>query len=365
MFTSNVFLFTCIVLYVTSLCYQSTTCHHPQSNSLYSSEELTTLQANNNPNTLNTRSFHPAVLLQNLPRARRKSPQSYGNKHHLLYLSLILILQSADCEQNPGPRTPKYPCMICSKAVKWNQRAVACDNCEGWYHAECMNTNSQIYTALTKPDTSWICCSCGILSISTSLFESFNINESSNRFDSHTDSTSSFTCDEIVDPIVTSSPKSKTPPHKVNSAYDNILKVLTINFQSLRAKRQAFWNLVDSSKPDVILGCETWLRSTITTQEVMPPGYVTYRNDRSDGYGVLVAVKDTLFSSEVDIETKSELIAVQIEGEGKLPLIVASLYRLPNRNIEHMHTLCSDIHNLYEKFSHQQYGLQEMPTYLT
>ena len=162
--------------------------HHlssPQSNSLYSSEELTTLQANNNPNTLNTRNFHPAVLLQNLPRTRRKSPQSYGNKHHLLYLSLILILQSADCEQNPGPRTLKYPCMICSKAVKWNQRAVACDNCKGWYHAECMNMNSKIYTALTKPDTSWICCSCGIPNFSTSLFESFNINESSNRFDSY------------------------------------------------------------------------------------------------------------------------------------------------------------------------------------
>lgn len=140
--------------------------------------------------------------------------------------------------------------------------------------------------------------SCGIPNFSTSLFESFNINESSNRFDSLTDNISSFTC-------VTSSPKSKTPPHKVNSAYDNILMVLTINFQSLRAKREAFWNLVDSSKPDVILGCETWLRSTITTQEVMPPGYVTYRNDRSDGYGgVVVAVKDTLISSEADIETK-------------------------------------------------------------
>ena len=101
--------------------------------------------------TLNTRNFYPAVSLQNLPKARRKSSQSYGNKHHLLYLSLILILQSADCEKNPGPRTPKYPCMIYSKAIKWNQRAVACDNCEGWYHAECMNMNSQIYTALTKP----------------------------------------------------------------------------------------------------------------------------------------------------------------------------------------------------------------------
>ena len=87
--------------------------------------------------------------------------------------------------------------------------------------------------------------SCGIPNFSTSLFESFNINESSNRFDSLTDNISSFT-------RVTSSPKSKTPPHKVNSAYDNILKsktpphkvnsaydnilkVLTINFQSLRA----------------------------------------------------------------------------------------------------------------------------------
>ena len=83
----------------------------------------------------------------------------------------------------------------------------------------------------------------------------------------------------------------------------------------------------------------------------MPPGYVTYRNDRSDGYGgVAVAVKDTLISSEADIETKRELIAVQIEGEGNLSLIVATLYRSPNGNIEYMNTLCSDIHNLNEKF---------------
>jgi hypothetical protein len=97
-------------------------------NSLYSSEELTTLQANNNPNTLNTRNFHPAVLLQNLPRTRRKSPQSYGNKHHLLYLSFILILQSACCEQNPGPRTPKYSCMICSESKRFDDSLMLNDS---------------------------------------------------------------------------------------------------------------------------------------------------------------------------------------------------------------------------------------------
>jgi hypothetical protein len=50
---------------------------------------------------------------------------------------------------------------------------------------------------------------------------------------------------------------------------------------------------------------------------------------------VVVAVKNILISSEADIETKSELIAVQIEGEGKLFLIVATIYRSPNRNIDY------------------------------
>ena len=32
-------------------------------------------------------------------------------RHELHYLSVLLILQSADCEPNPGPRTLKFPCM--------------------------------------------------------------------------------------------------------------------------------------------------------------------------------------------------------------------------------------------------------------
>ena len=85
------------------------------------------------------------------------------------------------------------------------------------------------------------------------------------------------------------------------------------NFQSIKAKREAFWNLVESRKPDIVLGCETWLKSTITNQEVMSPGYEVYRNDRSDGYGgVLIAVKSHYISSIVDIDFHSEPVAVQI-----------------------------------------------------
>jgi hypothetical protein len=60
----------------------------------------------------------------------------------------------------------------------------------------------------------------------------------------------------------------------------------------------------------------------------MPPGYITYRRDREDGYGgVLVAVKDTLISSQVDLAFSSKVVAVQFEGEDNNPLIVGSFYR--------------------------------------
>jgi hypothetical protein len=42
----------------------------------------------------------------------------------------------------------------CNKAVTWRQRAVACDNCNLWYHANCMGMNSAIYKALEPSNAS-------------------------------------------------------------------------------------------------------------------------------------------------------------------------------------------------------------------
>ena len=44
--------------------------------------------------------------------------------------TLILLLMSG-IEPNPGPRTPRYPCGVCSRAVRnIGQRALACDECD-------------------------------------------------------------------------------------------------------------------------------------------------------------------------------------------------------------------------------------------
>ena len=79
-------------------------------------------------------------------------------------LSLLLLL-SGDISTNPGPRTTKYPCGVCKKAVKWGQDAIRCDGCETWYHIDCMSMNPQVYNILANHcNISWICCQCGLSS---------------------------------------------------------------------------------------------------------------------------------------------------------------------------------------------------------
>ena len=102
---------------------------------------------------------------------------------HFIYISRLLLMRLSDFELNPGPRTSKYPCQICSKACRWGQRAIACDNCDRWYHVNCLWMASQNNNYHPQTDVSWICCTCGLPNFSTSLFESLVV-DTSNGFDS-------------------------------------------------------------------------------------------------------------------------------------------------------------------------------------
>jgi hypothetical protein len=64
----------------------------------------------------------------------------------------------------------------------------------------------------------------------------------------------------------------------------NNMRVLNINFQSIKSKVHELSLLLDSAKPDIIIGCETWLKPEIHNSEIMSPYYTIYRYDRKDGH---------------------------------------------------------------------------------
>ena len=98
---------------------------------------------------------------------------------------LLTALLAGDIEINPGPgrRGPKYPRQICSKAAKWGQKAIECDQCSSWFHAACLDMNDHIYSTLAEHQSySRTCCNCGLPNLSTTFFASFGGLDLTNSF---------------------------------------------------------------------------------------------------------------------------------------------------------------------------------------
>ena len=98
-----------------------------------------------------------------------------------LVISLWLLL-SGDVESNPGPRKPRFPCGMCSRAVKNTDPAVCCDHCDMWIHNKCSGLSSHIYESMKDSSGVWICPSCGLPSFASSLFDSSSSTTTYNSF---------------------------------------------------------------------------------------------------------------------------------------------------------------------------------------
>ena len=132
---------------------------------------------------------------------------------------------------------------------------------------------------------------------------------------------------------------------------------MTINFQSCRNKTQELEHLINSVKPDVIIGTETWLNSTINSNEIIKSalGFNVYRKDRPNkSYGgVLIAVTNNLISSVVtDLDTDCEILWVQIDLIGTKSLHIGSFYRPPNSDM----TALDNLNLSLERLTHRTNG---------
>jgi hypothetical protein len=107
-----------------------------------------------------------------------------------------------------------------------------------------------------------------------------------------------------------------------------------------------FWSLVDAVKPDIIFGCETWLKPGIAQGEFFPPNYDLYRKDRSGGHGgVLLGIHCSLTSHQIDLDHDAEIVAAKIIS-GKQHVVVGAFYRPTNNDTTYMNLLNQTIEDL-------------------
>ena len=212
-----------------------------------------------------------------------------------------------------------------------------------------MNPITYQYLA-NHSDTTWICCQCGMPSFSSSLFNITPV-DLSNSFTSLNSNSASPTPVNSPNPVHTSTPDgpNRTTKRTHKTAFNRPLRILTINFQSCKNKVQELEHLASSVKPDVIIGTETWLNSSIHTSEIFKPelGYNVYRKDRRhQSYGgVLIAISNNLISSEyTDLDTDCEILWAQVNLVGAKSLYIGAFYRPPNSDL-------STIDNLNQSLS--------------
>ena len=219
----------------------------------------------------------------------------------------------------------------------WEERDIVCDTCNQWYHATCQSMRSTLYQEhVNNSAIAWDCLACGCPNYSTFCFSM--VFSTSNQFsvlsndplvplDSPTPSIPST-------PIHASTPRQQNKPFKRTNKADEHLRVLNVNFQSVKTKQHLLENLIDSTKLDVIFGTETWLDHGIKDSQIFPSSYNVFRNDRNLlGGGVLIAVKDTYIATAVpELHTDCEIVWCKLELVGHKAEYLSCYYHPKTNN---------------------------------
>ena len=114
--------------------------------------------------------------------------------------------------------------------------------------------------------------------------------------------------------------------------------------------------IIDYCDPDLMLFTETKIASSISFSEFLPNGYNgEFRRDRcKNGGGVMIVTKQEYTITDLDLLTPSqhngESIWVSISLKDHSKIVVGSFYRPPDKGIEPILNLETELSEITEKF---------------
>jgi Reverse transcriptase (RNA-dependent DNA polymerase)/Endonuclease-reverse transcriptase len=122
--------------------------------------------------------------------------------------------------------------------------------------------------------------------------------------------------------------------------------LLSLNCQSLKNKSNEFRTLIETHKPEIITGTESWLNENIPSSQFFPTSYETFRRDRvTPGGGVFICVHKSLNATVSFVSETSEILWVHILSGTNISIKLAVIYK-PDKNLAPIEELITHIQEL-------------------
>ncbi len=200
-------------------------------------------------------------------------------------LLCLLLLAAGDIHPCPGPPNYRFPCGDCAKPVKSNQKGIACDTCNIWFHTKCLRMPDAMYYQYADDESlPWECRKCECPFSFTESF--FNMSGSSDQGPVSPD----------APPGTPDDTGSKQERHiaadfmELRRKYPRNFIVTHININSLQYKFQEISTVLNQKLVDCLFISETKLDGSHLDQTFKVDHYNMYRRDNPlDGGGGLIA----------------------------------------------------------------------------
>ena len=222
----------------------------------------------------------------------------------------MLLLMSGQVESTPGPTT--IPSVYSNSAT------------------DLSSDNLSTFEAFATTNVAWLCCKCYCPNQDT-CYHSYEL-ELSTPFTVLDSTQPSNLSGEIFSPCSDfDPPRHSSPIRRPERTNPNNWRYMIINCRSLRGKVAAFQATVDYIQPDCILGCESWLDSSVSSSEIFLRAYDVIRKDRNcEGGGVFIATKKDYITSQLpEADSESEAIWVKVHIHKSKSLVLDSVYSPP------------------------------------